>query len=64
MQPTPRRKEQEHNICAMVVVPKPGMARMAMSKAMETPAYQGKVNEGFLVRDIDKILTRVIWFLV
>jgi hypothetical protein len=42
--PTPRRKEQEHNVCAVVVAPNPGMARIATSKAMEIPACKNKLN--------------------
>jgi len=38
MQPTPKSKEQEQSVCEVTVVPKPGTARMAMSKAMETTA--------------------------
>jgi hypothetical protein len=45
IQPTPKRKEQEHRVCEVSVVPRPGMARMAISMAIETPACQGKISK-------------------
>lgn len=44
IQPTPKRKEQEHNVCAVVVVPNHGIARIATSKAMEIPAWKTRLN--------------------
>ncbi|KAG2072205.1 hypothetical protein BDR04DRAFT_1117055 [Suillus decipiens] len=38
--PTPKIKEQEHRVCEVTIMPRPGMARMAMSMAIETPACQ------------------------
>jgi hypothetical protein len=42
IQPTPSSIEQEHKICEVFVVPRPGIARMAISMAIETPACQSK----------------------
>lgn len=55
--PTPKSKEQEHRICEVSVAPRPGMARMAMSMAIETPAYQNKNKSGGILVCI--ALTRV-----
>jgi hypothetical protein len=45
MQPVPKIKEQEHSVCAVADAPKPGMAKIAISIAIETPACDSRLSE-------------------
>jgi hypothetical protein len=44
-QPVPKIKEQEHSVCAVADAPKPGMAKIAISIAIETPACDSRLSE-------------------